>query len=95
VRLADARTETCGAKAAACGELEAAARKSGAGFATPAGAVVPFGVMDLAIQVPLALHRRVLVGFYLQLPHLVIKVPLAPSCGCLLWHLNACCMLAI
>ena len=51
VRLADAKADTCGAKAAACAELERAAAGSGAGFATPAAAVVPFGVMDLAIQV--------------------------------------------
>ena len=38
-------------QAAACGALEQAAAAAGAAFATPAAVVVPFGIMDAAIQV--------------------------------------------
>jgi len=47
LKLADAKAETCGAKAAACAALE---RSAGSQYLTPKGAVFPFGTMDLAIQ---------------------------------------------
>jgi len=49
VPLADALTETCGAKAAKCGELEALARDSTGLFTTPPGVVLPFGLLELAV----------------------------------------------
>ncbi len=52
VSLPDAQPETCGAKAATCGELEALGKSSGL-FATPRGVVVPFGSMELAVKVSL------------------------------------------
>lgn len=51
VLLADADAAQCGAKAAACGELARLAAGADADFAAPAAVVVPFGVMDLAIEV--------------------------------------------
>lgn len=59
VLLADADAKQCGAKAAACGELARLAASSDAGFAAPAAVVVPFGVMDLAIQVCGCMFERV------------------------------------
>lgn len=55
LKLADAKAETCGAKAAACAALE---RSAGSQYLTPKGAVFPFGTMDLAIQVPEAVVPR-------------------------------------
>ncbi|KAF5826707.1 pyruvate phosphate dikinase, partial [Dunaliella salina] len=49
VPLAKASTETCGAKAAKCGELERIARSTKGAFTTPPGVALPFGCMDCAL----------------------------------------------
>uniref|UniRef100_A0A061RNS8 Phosphoglucan, water dikinase n=2 Tax=Tetraselmis sp. GSL018 TaxID=582737 RepID=A0A061RNS8_9CHLO len=48
--LADATTERCGAKAASCAQLARAAAASSGAWKAPGGAVVPFGVMELALE---------------------------------------------
>ena len=49
--LAKAVAANSGAKAAACAELERAAASADNSFSTPRGAVLPFGSMELAIEV--------------------------------------------
>lgn len=53
VALAKAVPATSGAKAAACAELERVAASTAGSFSTPRGAVLPFGSMELAIEVGL------------------------------------------
>ncbi|XP_048496016.1 phosphoglucan, water dikinase, chloroplastic isoform X2 [Beta vulgaris subsp. vulgaris] len=59
ILLADATPHTCGAKAAACGRLSSLSEASAkvhneqgvpASFKAPAGAVIPFGSMELALE---------------------------------------------
>jgi hypothetical protein len=50
LELADAKAERCGAKAAACAQLLKLAEESRGSFMAPGGAVIPFGVMDLAVE---------------------------------------------
>ena len=47
--LEKANSSSCGAKAAACAQLASVAAE--AGFQTPAGICLPFGSMELAIEV--------------------------------------------
>ena len=61
VSLSDAKPDTCGAKAAMCGKLEALGRSSGL-FATPRGVVVPFGSMELAVKVRLDRMRLLIMA---------------------------------
>ena len=42
---------SCGSKAAACGRLLQLAQASGGLFKAPQGAVIPFGIMNLALKV--------------------------------------------
>ena len=58
VQLDQADTSTCGAKAAACGRLLQLAQASGGLFKAPAGTVVPFGIMNLALKVCLCCHAH-------------------------------------
>lgn len=50
LELAEAAVDTCGAKAAACGELARVAAASGGAFAVPWGVCLPFGAMEAALQ---------------------------------------------
>jgi phosphoglucan, water dikinase len=50
VPLADARPETCGPKASACGGLLRAAAASAGAFTAPPGFVLPFGALPAAAQ---------------------------------------------
>ena len=47
--LAEATPATCGAKAAACGELARVAARGGA-FGVPPGVCLPFGAMEAALR---------------------------------------------
>ena len=51
VPLAKAVAKTSGAKAAACAELERLSAAPPGSFSTPRGAVLPFGSMEIAIEV--------------------------------------------
>ena len=51
VQLADATSQTCGAKAEACAQLVQVAQKSAGIFVAPAGVCIPFGSMEAAILV--------------------------------------------
>lgn len=50
LELAEAAVDTCGAKAAACGELARVAAASGGAFSVPWGVCLPFGAMEAALQ---------------------------------------------
>ena len=51
VSLEEAEVASCGSKAAACGRLLQLAQASGGLFQAPQGAVIPFGIMNLALKV--------------------------------------------
>ena len=57
LELAEAAADTCGAKAAACGELARVAAASGGAFDVPWGVCLPFGAMEAALQARSPLPR--------------------------------------
>ena len=50
MELAEATVATCGAKAAACGELARISVDNNGAFAVPPGACLPFGAMEAALK---------------------------------------------
>lgn len=60
--LSAATPATAGAKSAACAEL--AKLEATGGFKTPAGCVLPFGAMDLAIKVRAGLYDLFMTGCF-------------------------------
>ena len=67
LELAEAAVDTCGAKAAACGELARVAAASGGAFDVPWGVCLPFGAMEAALQARSPLPRlKVHAGVNLQ-----------------------------
>ena len=86
VSLEAAEVASCGSKAAACSRLLQLAQASGGLFQAPQGAVIPFGIMNLALKVlPCSVLHVYFIATYLFLVFLCRQVcscqPLSQSAG--------------